>query len=331
MVWHKDMVNKIMFITSSRKLVEFLTPRRVHKSMFLDEVTLAKNIRASTFDYKSISPSSSKEMGMANTTVSDLNSDRKLKDMSFFKILVAEDNLINQKIVTRMLEKMGVQFRVVNNGREVIECLRNEYFDLVLLDCYMSEMNGFETAHYIRNCKERFAKIPLIAYSAGLFATDSVESRKAGMNDFILKPVSYEVLKFKLQEWVGRIYDSLPTLDFSSLEKIRGFDDEHHSLLRSLFQIYSENTQEELYKMRDLILDGDMERIRKKAHMLKSSAAQLGALRFEKFCILMEHDEVLDMDRARTLHAEMSYEYEKSRISFSQYCQNLSQIPIVSM
>jgi CheY-like chemotaxis protein/HPt (histidine-containing phosphotransfer) domain-containing protein len=328
-----------MFISSSRKLVELLTPRRLppgstlsgHKGMYLGEFALPKDILAVTFEYKSISAKGSKEMGMANTTESDLRKDRVLKDMSYFKVLVAEDNLINQKIVIKMLEKMGIQFKVVNNGREVIESLRNEYFDLVLLDCYMSEMNGFETAGFIRNCKERFSKIPLIAFSAGLFATDSAESRKAGMDDFILKPVSYDVLRVKLQEWAGRIYESLPILDFSSLEKIRSFDDEHHNLLRSLFQIYSENTQEELYKMRDLILDGDMERIRKKAHMLKSSAAQLGALRFEKFCILMEHDEILDMDRARTLHAEMSYEYEKSRISFSQYCQSLSQIPIVSM
>jgi len=330
-MWHKDMVNKFMFITSSRKIVEFLTPRRVQKGVYLGETFLAKDLRAAAFEFKNISAKNSKEMGMAITTESDLKKDRISKDMSFFKVLVAEDNLINQKIIQKMLEKMGVQFKVVNNGREVIESLRNEYFDLVLLDCYMSEMNGFETAQYIRSSKERFSKIPLLAYSAGLFATDSVEARKAGMDDYILKPVSYEALKVKLQEWAGRIYEALPTLDFSSLEKIRSFDDEHHSLLRSLFQIYSENTQEELYKIRDLILDGDMERIRKKAHMLKSSAAQLGALRFEKFCILMEHDEVLDMDRARILHTEMWYEYEKSRISFSEYCQNLSQIPIVSM
>ena len=135
---------------------------------------------------------------MATTAESDLNKDRISKDMSFFKVLVAEDNLINQKIVSKMLERMGVQFKVVNNGREAIESLRNEYFDLVLLDCYMSEMNGFETALYIRASKERFAKIPLLAYSAGLFATDSAEARKAGMDDYILKPVSYEALKAKL-------------------------------------------------------------------------------------------------------------------------------------
>ena len=213
----------------------------------------------------------------------------------------------------------------------MIESLRNEHFDLVLLDCYMSEMNGFETAITIRRSKERFAKIPLVAFSAGLFENDSEVSLNAGMNDFILKPISYEHLRLKIREWSGRIYESLPVLDLSALDKIRIFDDMHHSLLRSLFQIYSESTQDELFKMRDLVQDGDIESIRKKAHMLKSSAAQLGALRFERFCILMEHDEALDIDRAKTLHSEMCKEYENSRKRFSEYCQNLSQISTVLM
>jgi HPt (histidine-containing phosphotransfer) domain-containing protein len=109
------------------------------------------------------------------------------------------------------------------------------------------------------------------------------------------------------------------------LEKIRVIDDPHQTLLRSLFQIYSENTQEELCKMRDLIQDGHEDLLRKKAHMLKSSAAQLGAFRFEKFCNLMEQEESLSRERAKKLYAEMCYEYENSRKRFSEYCQNFSQ------
>ncbi|WP_413287602.1 response regulator [Bdellovibrio sp. HCB337] len=252
-------------------------------------------------------------------------------DLSFFKVLVAEDNLINQKIVQKMLEKMGISFKIVSGGREVIESLRNEYFDLVLMDCYMRDMNGFEASKTIRQSKERFSQIPIIAYSAGMFESDSESSLQSGMNDFIMKPVTYDQLHAKIREWAGRIYESLPILDLAALEKIRIFDDSHQNLLRSLLQIYSENTQEELFKMRDLILDGDIERIRKKAHMLKSSAAQLGAFRFEKFCILMEHEEGLDSLRAKRLHEEMCREYEGSRKHFIDYCQNLSQVSNVLM
>lgn len=265
-----------------------------------------------------------------NSEALELQNEKKI-DLSFIKVLAAEDNLINQKILQKMLQKMNVRFKIVNNGAEALEALRNDYFDIVLLDCYMPQMNGFEAASLIRNSQERFASIPLIAFSAGLFDDDLKTSREVGMNDFILKPVTYEQLRAKISEWAHRVFDGLSVLDTASLDKIRVFDDQHQTLLRSLFQIYSENTQEELYKMRDLIQDGSEELIRKKAHMLKSSAAQLGAFRFEKFCILMEHEEVLDATRARVLFEGMCVEYEKSRKRFSEYCQNLSQISNVLM
>lgn len=256
--------------------------------------------------------------------------DQEILDLSLFKILVAEDNVINQKIVRKMLTDMGPQFKIVSSGREVIDSLRNEYFDLVLMDCYMGEPDGFETAKIIRQGKERFSNIPLIGFSAGLWEPDQERSRVAVMNDFILKPVSYAQFRTKVGEWSQKIYESLPVFDLSALDKIRIFDDEHQTLLRSLFQIYSENTQDELFKMRDLIQDGSMDLLRKKAHMLKSSAAQLGALRFEKFCILMEHENALTHERAKVLHDHMCREYERSRKRFSEYCQNLSHSADVS-
>ncbi|MGZ3804696.1 MAG: response regulator [Pseudobdellovibrionaceae bacterium] len=246
-------------------------------------------------------------------------------DLSFFKILVAEDNLINQKLLNKRLERMNVRFKLVSSGEEVIMALRMEYFDLVLLDCYLKEMSGFDTAILIRNSKEQYADIPLIAFSAGLYEKDIETSRQAGMNDFIIKPVTYEQLREKIINWTWRIFEELPVLDISSLEKIRSIDDHHQTLVRSLFQIYSENTQAELYKMRDLIQEGQDELLRKKAHMLKSSAVQLGATRFGKFCHLMEHEEDLSRARAKKLYAEMCSEYENSRKKFFEYCQNLSQ------
>jgi len=252
-------------------------------------------------------------------------------DLTLFKILVAEDNIINQKLLQKMLQRMGIRFKIVSNGVEALEALRNEYFDMVLMDCYMPKLSGFEAVVQIRACQERFASIPLIAFSAGLFGDEIIECRQLGMNDFLMKPITYDQLHAKIFQWARYVYENTATLDVSSLDKIRTFDDGHQSLLRSLFQIYSENTQEELYKLRDLIYDGVEELIRKKAHMLKSSAAQLGAFRFEKYCILMEYEESLDMARAKKLYLGMCEEYEISRRVFAAYCQNLSQSSNVLM
>lgn len=247
-------------------------------------------------------------------------------DLSFFKILVVEDNEINQKIFVKMFQRMGVQFKVVGGGAEALEALRNGYFDFVIMDCYMHPLSGFETSILIRSSQERFSEIPVIACSAGVFGEERELCRQAGMNDFLEKPVTYEAMEKKVREWSERVYEALPVLDQGALDKIRVFDDQHQNLLRSLFQIYSENTQEELNKMRDFVLDSQCELLRKKAHMLKSSAAQLGARRFEKFCHLMEHEENLDKQRMEKLFVWMSFEYEKSRKSFLDYCQNIGQI-----
>jgi CheY-like chemotaxis protein/HPt (histidine-containing phosphotransfer) domain-containing protein len=315
-----------MFSHSGKKLAKFLAhfqqaqPSHRPSAEYSSCATTAADIYSTDFD-----PSS--QGSQANKTPKEESSeDEDRMDLSFFKVLVAEDNIINQKILQKMLQKMGIRFKIVGNGVEALEALRNDYFDMVLMDCYMPEMSGFDAAAVIRTSEERFANIPLIAISAGFFDGYQKTGCDVGMNDFLMKPVTYEQLRAKIQKWAHRVFEGLSVLDTSSLDKIRVFDDQHQTLLRSLFQIYSENTQDELYKLRDLILDGREELIRKKAHMLKSSAAQLGAFRFEKFCILMEHEEVLDGDRAKKLFVGMSEEYENSRKLFSEYCQSLSQI-----
>lgn len=319
-----------MFSHSGKRIVKFLAhiqqaQRGDSKSHSYSSGAAAADILSKSYEF-----SSSESPAMKNNDDVATNGKGGV-DLSFFKVLVAEDNVINQKILQKMLQRMDVRFKIVENGAEVLEALRSDYYDLVLMDCYMPQMSGFEAAAQIRASQERFASIPLIAFSAGLLDDDIRTSREVGMNDFLMKPVTYEQLRTKIHQWANRVFEDLSVLDTSSLDKIRIFDDQHQTLLRSLYQIYSENTQDELYKMRDLIQDCREELIRKKAHMLKSSAAQLGAFRFEKFCILMEHEEILDADRAKKLFIGMCKEYESSRMRFSEYCQNLSQISNVLM
>jgi CheY-like chemotaxis protein len=244
---------------------------------------------------------------------------------------VAEDNKINQNLLARMFDKMGVQYIIVSHGGEVMEYLMNERFDMVLMDCYMSPVNGFETARKIRSADENFRNIPLLAFTASPSSQDRQSCLDSGMNDVILKPVTFDQLHAKLVEWAQRIFDMLPVLDETAIDKIRMFDDHESSLVKSLFQIYSENTHEELLQMKNLIDGDDLDGVRKKAHKLKSSAAQLGALRFEKYCDLMEYDRTLTRDRADKLFGEMFKEYEGSKNKFSAYCLNYSQSPNVLM
>jgi CheY-like chemotaxis protein len=113
-------------------------------------------------------------------------------------ILVAEDNLINQKMILKVLEKLGYAASLANNGREVIQMLDKQFYDLVLMDVQMPEMDGLECTRYIRDNYDRQPVI--IAMTANAMVEDKEECLKAGMNNYIPKPVKIEVLVTMLQE-----------------------------------------------------------------------------------------------------------------------------------
>jgi signal transduction histidine kinase/CheY-like chemotaxis protein/ligand-binding sensor domain-containing protein len=113
-------------------------------------------------------------------------------------ILVAEDNLINQKMIMRVLEKLGYNASLASTGREVITMLDERFFDLILMDVQMPEMDGLECTRYIR---DNYDKQPvIIAMTANAMVEDREECIKAGMNNYIPKPVKIEILVNMLQE-----------------------------------------------------------------------------------------------------------------------------------
>ncbi len=113
-------------------------------------------------------------------------------------ILVAEDNTINQKMILKVLEKLGYNAVVANNGREAIHMLDQQFYDLVLMDVQMPEMDGLECTRYIRENCERQPVI--IAMTANAMVEDKEECLKAGMNNYIAKPVKIDLLVEMLQQ-----------------------------------------------------------------------------------------------------------------------------------
>ena len=114
------------------------------------------------------------------------------------KILVAEDNLINQKMILKILEKLGYNAALATTGAEVLQMLRAEYFDLVLMDVQMPEMDGLEATRYIR---AHFDRQPvIIAMTANAMVEDREECIKAGMDNYLAKPLKIETLISMLRE-----------------------------------------------------------------------------------------------------------------------------------
>ena len=121
------------------------------------------------------------------------------------RILLVEDNPVNQKVALAMLKKLGFRTDVVANGLEAVKALQTVPYDLVLMDCQMPEMDGFEATRAIRQ-KESAASnpcIPIIAMTASAMQADRKKCLQAGMNDFIAKPVQSEELAVMLARWLA--------------------------------------------------------------------------------------------------------------------------------
>jgi two-component system, sensor histidine kinase and response regulator len=117
------------------------------------------------------------------------------------RILLAEDNRVNQKLAHRMLQKFGCEVQITETGREAVEALDKGSFDLILMDCQMPEMDGFEATRIIR---ERGYTIPIVALTAHAVSGDRERCLHAGMDDYLTKPVRSEILAEIIKKWAEK-------------------------------------------------------------------------------------------------------------------------------
>ena len=121
-------------------------------------------------------------------------------------ILVAEDNQVNQMVARKLLEKLGCTCVVAGNGQKALDILESgEAFDLILMDCMMPILDGLEATREIRASKKPYADIPVIAFTANAMDSDKEACEKAGMNDFLDKPVTIARMTKALQRWAALI------------------------------------------------------------------------------------------------------------------------------
>ena len=117
-------------------------------------------------------------------------------------VLLVEDNLINQKVALLMLKKLGYQAEVANHGAEAVRMMAAKHYDLVLMDCQMPEMDGFEATRLIRAMQSPASAVPIIAMTANAFVEDRQACLEAGMTDYLSKPVREAELSTKLESWL---------------------------------------------------------------------------------------------------------------------------------
>lgn len=219
------------------------------------------------------------------------------------RVLLVEDNIINQQVARTILEKQGHQVAMAANGEEALAMLRLLPFDLVLMDCQMPVMDGFETARRVRDGEagELSRLLPIIAMTAHAFVEDRDRSYAAGMDDYLTKPVQPAVLAKAIRAWSGQkhIVDTQPAVmpsDEITVEGLSVFDPEglldrvdgDRDLAQEIMMILLNGLDTSLDGLREALLAGDAGDLARQAHGLKGAALNGGAGRLAEFARQLE-------------------------------------------
>lgn len=197
-------------------------------------------------------------------------------------ILLAEDNAVNQKLATRMLERMGHTVIVASNGKKVLECLEHEKFDLILMDVQMPEMDGLQATRAVRELEKATGEhIPIVAMTAYAMKGDKEKCLEAGMDGYVAKPINAQELFETIENLLGAPnVEATPfnhagqALDKSQiLDQVGGDKD----LLKEVVALFLDDCPKLIEQMREAIQESNPEGLQKAAHTLKGSVSNFGA------------------------------------------------------
>lgn len=133
--------------------------------------------------------------------VNKATSNNPVEQLQGAKILLVEDNDLNQELIQEILRMNGLSSKVANNGQEALDMLVNEVFDGVLMDCQMPVMDGYEATRKIRE-QEAYKDLPIIALTGSAIEGDRQEVISEGMNDLIAKPINTELMFATMAKWI---------------------------------------------------------------------------------------------------------------------------------
>jgi len=230
------------------------------------------------------------------------------------RILVAEDNPVNLEVVLIMLETLGCRSTVAGNGLEVLDSLEKGEYDLILMDCQMPEMDGFEATRRIREQERKSGqgRIPIIAVTANALEGDREACLACGMDDFIAKPFKREVLLKAIKQWLPsdrqglkadqpsateastrpmiQTLGNMQVIDPAALQAVSHLESATNpGFLAKFIHLYMENAAQLLDAIQTAKAAGDRETLIRSVHSLKSTSASVGAVAFSARCREIEN------------------------------------------
>ncbi|MFO1330313.1 MAG: response regulator [Rubrivivax sp.] len=231
-------------------------------------------------------------------------------ERTFFRarVLLAEDNGVNQVVARNMLKHLGCEFEIVPNGQEALAAARRGGFDLVLMDCQMPVMDGYDASRAIRQFEDGLSeptRIPIVALTANALVGDAETCLAAGMDDHLAKPYTRKQLAAVLARWLpaDRVVrppepaaapapaeaaeSEAPLLDPAALANIRSID-EDGSVLAEVIQMYLDEAPPHLKNLRAALDGGRAAELGTTAHAMKSASFNVGAMALGETCRRLE-------------------------------------------
>jgi len=208
------------------------------------------------------------------------------------RILIVEDNTVNQKVVLFMLQKLGLRADIAANGQEAVDAAARIPYDVILMDCQMPEMDGFEATAEIRR-RERAqgsaTRTPIIAMTANAMPGDREKCLAEGMDDYLAKPVTSDDIMAMLQRWLpvraaGTAVENTPDQDMATsdgppvdLGRLQGIYKNNEKAVQELLGIYLETTRELIAQLEQAIRLRDAKAAARLAHEIKGASAYIAA------------------------------------------------------
>ena len=283
--------------------------------------------------YSGMRPSPDKPDGRI-VTRHTISESRKRK----IRVLIAEDNIVNQKVAIKMVEKLGYRADAVANGKEAINVLESIPYNIVLMDCQMPEMDGYEATRCIRNPKSTVINhdIPIIAMTARAMQGDRDKCLEAGMNDYISKPVNSNVLCDVLEKYID--FKSKPFTEVSHVKpeaaqvaavnfsRLQETSDGDLVFERELIEIFLADNQQRLVVLETAVNGQDAKLVEREAHTIKGSCNNMGVVEMgEIACRLEQIGSSGELGPAPAVLGSLKSEFDRARSDLNEYMKSLPE------
>jgi signal transduction histidine kinase/DNA-binding response OmpR family regulator len=263
------------------------------------------------------------------------------------RVLLVEDNPVNQNVAQAMLQWLGLECALAVDGAQALDRVRKEAFDLVLMDCQMPVMDGFEATAEIRQLPDdRCARLPIVALTANTMQGDEQRCLDAGMDAFLAKPYSMDKLHAVLSRWIpvparatpAQMDSQAPTsghaaeaaapaaINLAVLDSLRELDESGGTeLARKVFGLFLQTAEQGMAQMQVAFAAGNADALAQAAHTLKSSASNVGA---EVLAGYYRELEICGRERrlshARTMFAQVQHEHARAIAQLRRIIQEIT-------